>query len=134
MNAQIRTLKADMTADVRAIAELYAALERYDPLPHGEEPLIAVAYYLHNLSCAFERLFQRVAEVFEPQLSERAGWHAALLRRMTLDIEGIRPRCSVMPRTTAWTNSGVSGPSFAAPLDCTWMRSAWHWSTRRRTD
>ncbi len=92
MNAQIRTLKADITADLKAIAEIYEALERYDPLPPGDEPLIAVAYYLHNLYCAFESLFQRVAEVFENQLSDRAGWHAELLRRMTLDIEGIRPR------------------------------------------
>jgi hypothetical protein len=46
---------------------------------------------LHNLYCAFESIFQRVAEVFENQISDQAGWHAELLHRMTLDIEGIRP-------------------------------------------
>ena len=36
-------------------------------------------------------MFQRVAETFENQVSDRTQWHAQLLRRMTLDIEGIRP-------------------------------------------
>jgi len=92
MDIQIRTLKADITADLKAIASIYAALSRYDTLPTGEEQLIVVAYYLHNLYCAFESIFQRVAEVFENQISDRASWHADLLRRMTLDVEGLRPR------------------------------------------
>ena len=52
---------------------------------------IATAYYLHNLYCAFESIFQRIATVFGNHLTDRAGWHAELLHRMTLDIEGIRP-------------------------------------------
>jgi hypothetical protein len=92
MNTQILTLKADIAADLKAIAALYTAIDRYGICPTGEEQLIVVAYYLHNLYCAFESIFQRVAEVFENQLSDRAGWHAELLRRMALDIEGIRPR------------------------------------------
>jgi len=92
MDAQIRTLKANIQADLRAIADIYAALCRYDTLTADEEQRIAVAYYLHNLYCAFESIFQRIAEVFGNQISDRAGWHADLLRRMTLDIEGLRPR------------------------------------------
>jgi len=61
-------------------------------MPTGEEQLIVVAYYLHNLYCAFESILQRIAEVFGNHISDRAGWHADLLRRMTLDIEGLRPR------------------------------------------
>ncbi len=91
MDTQIRTLKADIRADLKAIADIYAALNRYSSLPTGEEQLIAVAYYLHNLYCAFESIFQRVAEVFGNQIPDRSGWHADLLRRMTLDIEGLRP-------------------------------------------
>ncbi|MDY7040304.1 MAG: hypothetical protein SVX38_05535 [Chloroflexota bacterium] len=30
--------------------------------------------------------------MFGNHISERAGWHADLLRRMTLNVEGIRPR------------------------------------------
>jgi len=92
MSAQIRTLKADVASDVKAITEIYAALHRYDAEPMGDEQVIIVAYHLHNLYCAFESIFQRIAEVFGNQLSDQAGWHAELLRRMTLDIEGLRPR------------------------------------------
>lgn len=92
MNAQIRMLKADIAADLETIAEIYASLNRYDAEPSGEEQLIVVAYYLHSLYCTFESIFQRIAEVFGNHISERAGWHADLLRRMTLNVEGIRPR------------------------------------------
>ena len=92
MDTQIRTLKADIKADLKAIADIYTALNRYSSMPTGEEQLIAVAYYLHNLYCAFESIFQRVARVFGNQISDQAGWHADLLRRMALDIEGLRPR------------------------------------------
>lgn len=91
MNVQIQTLKADIRADLQAIWEIYACLEVYPEVLATQEQRIAVAYYLHNLYCAFESLFQRVAEVFENSVSDRTGWHAELLRRMTLDIEGVRP-------------------------------------------
>ena len=92
MNAQVRILKADIAADLKAIAEIYAKLDDYRGELTGEEQLIVVAYHLHNLYCAFESIFQRIAEVFGNQLPDSAGWHAALLRRMTLNIEGLRPR------------------------------------------
>ena len=91
MNEQIRTLKADLAADLQAIAEGFAALGRYAESPADEDQLIALGYRLHNLYSAFESVFQRVAETFENQISDRAGWHAELLHRMTLNIEGIRP-------------------------------------------
>jgi len=92
MDTQIRMLRADIAVDLQAVANIYAAINRYGPNPTGEEQLIVVAYYLHNLYCAFESIFQRIAEVFGEQTSDRAGWHADLLHRMTLDIEGLRPR------------------------------------------
>jgi len=92
MNAQIRTLKADIAADLQAIADIYSSLNAYPDNLTSQEQVIVVAYYLHNLYCAFESIFQRVAEVFENQIPDRAAWHAGLLRLMTLDIEGIRPR------------------------------------------
>jgi len=91
MNAQVRTLKADIAADLQAIAEIYAALNSYPDKLTDRDQIIAVAYYLHNLYSAFESIFQRIVVVFENQVSDRAAWHAELLRRMTLDIEGIRP-------------------------------------------
>jgi len=92
MNAQIRTLKADIAADIQAVTEIYASLNAYPDTPTGQEQVVTVAYYLHNLYCAFESIFQRVAEAFENQIPDRTTWHVELLHRMTLDIEGIRPR------------------------------------------
>lgn len=91
MSVQIRTLKADIAADLQVISETYAILDSYPDTLTDKEQVISVAFYLHNLYCAFESIFQRVAEVFENQIPERAAWHAGLLHRMRLDIEGIRP-------------------------------------------
>ncbi len=90
MNAQIRTLKADIAAGMAGVAEIYTALHRYPDPATSEDHLISVAY-LHNLYCAFGSIFHRIAEVFENHLSERSGWHAGLLHRMTLAIEDVRP-------------------------------------------
>ncbi len=93
MNAKIQTLKAEIKADLEAISDIYRSLHKHaSQMEEGEEHTIAVAYYLHNLYTAFESIFQRIAWVFENQIEDRTSWHAELLRRMTLDIEGIRPR------------------------------------------
>jgi len=92
MNVQIQTLKAEIAADLKAITEIYDALTEYDTRLTGDERVIVLPYYLHNLYCAFESIFQRVASVFGNQIADRSGWHAGLLRRMTLDIDGVRPR------------------------------------------
>ncbi|MEW6751170.1 MAG: hypothetical protein AB1505_09355 [Candidatus Latescibacterota bacterium] len=96
-SAQLRLLKADVEADLATIALLHGRLAGYDSEAVaqglvGEEARIAVAYYLHNLYCAYESIFQRIAEVFGNQVSDRSGWHAELLRRMAIDVAGMRPR------------------------------------------
>jgi len=50
----------------------------------------ALGYTLHNLYNAFEGYFLRIAKFFENNI-EQLTWHKALLDRMTLHIEGIRP-------------------------------------------
>ncbi len=67
MKPRIQTLKADITADLRAIEEIFASLNRYPDSPSSEDQLIATAYYLHNLYSAFESVFQHIAEAFENQ-------------------------------------------------------------------
>jgi len=44
------------------------------------------------LYMAFEHIFERVAETFENQITDKSQWHAQLLRHMTLDIPEMRPR------------------------------------------
>ena len=92
MNVELRTLRADIAADLKMAAGIYTVLDSYRERLTEEEDLIVVGYYLHNLYCAFESIFQHIAGIFGNQVSDQAGWHADLLRRMTLDIEGLRPR------------------------------------------
>ena len=91
MRESIQLLKADIAADEQVIARLYDMLANaWDMLETPEQTIVA-GYYLHNLYMAFEHIFERVAETFENQVADKSQWHAQLLRRMTLDVPGMRP-------------------------------------------
>jgi len=92
MREKILALKADISADLQAIEQIYEQLTRYGDTVANEERAIVVGYFLHNLYNAFESIFQRVAETFENDIADKSQWHALLLRRMALDIGGVRPR------------------------------------------
>lgn len=49
-------------------------------------------FLLHNLYSALEDLFQEVAKTFENHIEDPSKFHRELLRRMALEIPGIRPR------------------------------------------
>jgi uncharacterized protein YutE (UPF0331/DUF86 family) len=49
------------------------------------------AYWLHNLYCAYEDLFKIVSGFWENNIGDDGAFHKALIRRMLLTIEGIRP-------------------------------------------
>ena len=50
----------------------------------------ALAYTIHNVYCLFENYFLRIAKFFENSLDEQT-WHRDLVRRMALEIPGVRP-------------------------------------------
>lgn len=50
----------------------------------------ALGYTLHNLYNSFEGYFFRIAKFFENNIADLT-WHKALLERMTLTIDGVRP-------------------------------------------
>ncbi len=50
----------------------------------------SMGYQLHNFYGAFEQLFDEVARFFENRIDD-ARYHADLIRRMRLEIRGIRP-------------------------------------------
>ncbi|MEK7784215.1 MAG: hypothetical protein AAB658_02160 [Chloroflexota bacterium] len=92
MSESTKLLQAEIIADEQAIARLYELLAKiWDTLDSPEQTIVA-GYYLHNLYMAFEHIFERVAETFENQIADKSQWHAQLLRRMTLDVPGMRPR------------------------------------------
>ena len=50
----------------------------------------SMGYQLHNLYGAFEQLFEEIARFFENRI-DQARYHSDLIRRMQLEIRGIRP-------------------------------------------
>lgn len=57
----------------------------------NEDLAVNLGYKLHNLYSAYEDLFKLVAGFFENQISDSAKYHIDLLKRMLIEIEGIRP-------------------------------------------
>lgn len=92
MNEQIRLLQAEVRDDLQAIKDAYAALNEASQRKLDNDTAIIVSYYLHVIYGLFENLFTRIATLFGNRISDQAQWHSQLLRRMTLEVEGVRPR------------------------------------------
>jgi len=71
------------------INRLLAEIESTDP--DSKEKASHLGYLLHNLYGALEDLFQEIARTFENRLEDPSRYHRELLRRMALEIPGIRP-------------------------------------------
>lgn len=84
-------LEATLRARCRDIDRIGERVEeRLQGLPGGGEAIDSMGYQLHNLYGAFEQLFEEVARFFENRIDD-AAYHADLVRRMQLDIRGVRP-------------------------------------------
>lgn len=59
--------------------------------PDSREKVSHLGYLLHNLYGALEDLFQEVAKTFENRVEDPSRYHRELLKRMELEIPGIRP-------------------------------------------
>lgn len=82
--------RSEVNRQLKLISEIYARLqERAEP--QNDRDTDSLAYQLHNLYCGFEDLFEIVASHFENHIDPNGGYHSALLNRMALDIEGVRP-------------------------------------------
>ncbi|MHB1256598.1 MAG: ribonuclease toxin HepT-like protein [Dethiobacteraceae bacterium] len=57
----------------------------------NEEKTVYLGYMLHNLYCALEDIFKRVAEAFENNVDDLSRYHRDLLRRMSFELPGVRP-------------------------------------------
>jgi len=97
MNREIvKTLAAEIRADLAAIQTIFEQLDQTQRSIRQQRPpsfqeKAAIGYLLHNLYSAFENLFKNIAAVFGNEIGDRESWHAHLLRRMTLEIETVRP-------------------------------------------
>jgi len=55
------------------------------------ETVESAGYWLHNLYCAYEDLFKMVSSFWENNIRDDRSFHQSLIRRMLLNIEGVRP-------------------------------------------
>lgn len=59
--------------------------------PEGKEKTVYLGYLLHNLYCAIEDLFKQIAATFENQVDDPSTYHRELLKKMTIEVPGVRP-------------------------------------------
>lgn len=89
--ARIAILKAEVDSRQRDIDDIYRRIKnRRGVFRESVEGVDSMGYQIHNLYSAFEQLFETVARFFENRLEEER-YHVDLLRRMRLEIEGVRP-------------------------------------------
>ena len=89
--ARIAILKAEIDSHERDIDRIYERIEQRTRIfRQTAEGVDSMAYQIHNLYSAFEQLFETVVHFFENRLEEER-YHIDLLRRMRLEIDGIRP-------------------------------------------
>ncbi|MDA8408572.1 MAG: hypothetical protein M0T73_17155 [Deltaproteobacteria bacterium] len=92
---RIAVFLAEFDYQIREIDRIYEIIQTRMPLdaknPMPDELVESIGYWLHNLYCAYEDLFKIVCSFWENNISSASGYHASLLKRMVLAIEGIRP-------------------------------------------
>ena len=94
MNEEMRELVALIRAHHRRLEAVYRSVESAlgdEIVRLGRTPMSAliVAGLLENYYTCLETIFLRISQSFENRL-DPARWHNDLLRKMTLEIEGIR--------------------------------------------
>jgi hypothetical protein len=87
---ELQTLRQEMLEDCRVAGEAYGrACTRFER--QEEIAYEACAHQLSRLYHAFEQMGLRVAKAFENSVDDEKGWHGALLGRLAIPIEGVRP-------------------------------------------
>ena len=98
--AKFAVLDAELRARCRDLDRIAARIEErgrtFDP--NDPAKVDSLGYQLHNLYGAYEQLFEDVARFFENRIDD-SGYHADLIRRMQLEIRGVRP--ALLSTTTA---------------------------------
>ena len=106
-------LKADIDHELRNFKRLAKELD--DILTATKEGSIArtraVGSLLHDFYTGVEKIFSQIAIKIDQDLPAGEGWHIQLLKRMTIPIEGIRPRVIDEDRI-----KGALGSALRAPL------------------
>lgn len=95
---ELTTLRQELLRDVEvAETSLATAHQRFAGAGPAHEE--ACAFHLCRFFNVIEQMALRIAKRFENAIDDPARWHAELIRRMTLDIPGVRP--PLFPRELA---------------------------------
>ena len=91
---RLRTLNAELDADMNILKGLEGkyrkAKEKLKRIEPDELDYAGLAYTIVNIYNLMENYFLCVAKGFENTI-ERNRWHKDLVKRMSLEIEGVRP-------------------------------------------
>ncbi len=87
---ELATLSRELRQDcaVAAAAAVLAQARIGEASPAGYE---GCAHHLARLYNILEQMATRVAKVFENSIDDEKRWHSELIRRLSLDIAGVRP-------------------------------------------
>ena len=92
---QIIVFLAEFDFQIRQIDSIYGNLKKKTLTIEKHEAAVeaveSAGYWMHNLYCAFEDLFKLVAGFWENNLITNGEFHIHLLKRMLVEIEGVRP-------------------------------------------
>ena len=97
MRADIELLKADVRDQMSKLKKVYEDfLPLEEKLKLSEDEInnydkAVIGYFMHSFYNGCENIFRSIARFFENELSA-SSWHRDLLKRMTLEVEGFRPR------------------------------------------
>ncbi len=86
----LQTLRDEMLDDCRVILE---ACRKADSRFEMRQEIAyeGCGHQLCRMYNAFEQMGLRVAKAFENNIDDEQGWHGALLNRLAIRIEGVRP-------------------------------------------
>lgn len=87
---ELITLQQELSDDCRVLSGAAARCKAHLQDAHSGR-LEAAAFELARSYNIIEQAALRVARAFENHFEKDGGWHEALLRRLTLEIPGIRP-------------------------------------------
>ncbi|MGR3302150.1 MAG: ribonuclease toxin HepT-like protein [Candidatus Scalindua sp.] len=93
MRQKILILKSEILKDNKRLNNLFSKFdEAYNSFLKTKEysKLVESAFYVNQIFSGFERIFKNIAKSFENEIAQDL-WHKALIERMALNIEGIRP-------------------------------------------
>jgi hypothetical protein len=86
----LAVLKAEVREDCRVLRETAVLVrERFGT---GSDPeLEACAFQLSRLYNIIQQFALRLAKAFENNIDDEHGWHMELIRRLSIEIPGVRP-------------------------------------------